>query len=312
MSLAAKNNAAPATAWTGLSAFPLTPLRDDGLDEPAFIGLVQRLVRAEVDSITVLGSTGSYMYLDRAERMRVIELAVQHADRIPVLAGVGALRTSRVLEHIGDARDAGAVGVLLAPVGYQQLNDDEVFSLFKAASEHSELPVIVYDNPRTTHFAFSNRLYGRIAQLPGIVSIKIPGVPADPVQAKEHVAAIRAVLPEHVGIGVSGDASGAHGLIAGCDAWFTAVGGTIPGPMVEITRAVQEGDPHKALAISAKLEPLWELMAQCGGSLRISAAIAEHFGWVAEKCLPLPVQALSPKQRELVAKVADELRLAAS
>lgn len=312
MSLAAKNNAAPATAWTGLSAFPLTPLRDDRLDEPAFIGLVQRLARAEVDSITVLGSTGSYMYLDRAERRRVIELAVQHADRIPVLAGVGALRTSRVLEHIDDARIAGAVGVLLAPVGYQPLDDDEVFALFKAASEHSDLPVIVYDNPRTTHFSFSNRLYGRIAQLPGIVSIKIPGVPADPVEAKEHVAAIRAVLPEHVGIGVSGDALGAAGLIAGCNAWFTAVGGTIPGPMVGITRAVQEGDPQKALAISARLEPLWELMAQCGGSLRISAAIAEHFGWVAENCLPLPVQAVSPKQRELVAKVVADFSLGAS
>ena len=83
----------PVTALTGLSAFPLTPLKDGQLDQTAFIGLVQRLVAAGVDSITVLGSTGSYMYLDRAERERVIRLAVQHAAGIPVLAGVGAMRT---------------------------------------------------------------------------------------------------------------------------------------------------------------------------------------------------------------------------
>lgn len=299
----------PVTALTGLSAFPLTPLKDGQLDQTAFIGLVQRLVAAGVDSITVLGSTGSYMYLDRAERERVIRLAVQHAAGIPVLAGVGAMRTEHVLAHIDDARAAGAAGVLLAPVGYQRLDDDEVFELFRAATGRSELPVVVYDNPSTTHFTFSNQLYGRIAQLPGIISIKIPGVPADPEKARAHVAAIRAVLPEHVGIGVSGDAFGAAGLIAGCDTWFTAVGGTIPVPMLGITRAVQAAEPAKALALSEDLQPLWELIGQCG-SLRVSAAIAERQGLAAPDCLPLPVQGLKPDQRAQLALMLDRLGLA--
>ena len=34
----------------GLSAFPLTPLRDDRLDRAAFVGLIERLVAAEVNS----------------------------------------------------------------------------------------------------------------------------------------------------------------------------------------------------------------------------------------------------------------------
>ena len=299
----------PLTALSGLSAFPLTPLKDGQLDQPAFIGLVQRLVAAGVDSITVLGSTGSYMYLDRAERERVIRWAVQHAAGIPVLAGVGAMRTEHVLAHIDDAQAAGAAGVLLAPVGYQRLDDDEVFELFRAATGRSELPVVVYDNPSTTHFTFSNQLYGRIAQLPGIISIKIPGVPSDPDQARAHVAAIRAVLPEHVGIGVSGDAFGAAGLIAGCDTWFTAVGGTIPVPMLGITGAVQAGEPAKALALSEDLQPLWDLIGQCG-SLRVSAAIAERQGLAAPDCLPLPVQGLKPDQRAQLALMLDRLGLA--
>ena len=49
--------------FTGLSTFPITPLHDDKVDEEAFASLITRLVVANVDSITVLGSTGSYAYL---------------------------------------------------------------------------------------------------------------------------------------------------------------------------------------------------------------------------------------------------------
>jgi len=295
--------------FTGLSAFPLTPFADDHVDESAFIRLVQRLTCAGVDSITALGSTGSYMYLSRNERAHVAKLAVEHAAGTPVIIGVGAMRTSQVLEHIDDAVAAGAQGVLLAPVGYQALSEAEVLDLYRAATKHSDRPVIVYDNPRTTHFEFTDDLYARIASLPGIASIKIPGVPSHPGKAKKHVQAIRSLLPEHVSIGVSGDAFGAAGLIAGCDGWYTAVGGTIPSPMVDITRAVQAGDHQRALEISAHLEPLWSLFTEFGGSLRISAAIAEHLELVKTNCLPLPVRGLALDQRQRLITILCNLGL---
>ncbi len=82
------------STFTGLSAFPLTPITDDAVDERAFVGLIERLATAGVDSITALGSTGSYAYLTAAERARVARLAVEHAGGTPVFVGVGALRTS--------------------------------------------------------------------------------------------------------------------------------------------------------------------------------------------------------------------------
>lgn len=295
--------------FTGLSAFPLTPLRDDRVDERALIGLVDRLVGAGVDSITALGSTGSYAYLDPDERARVAHLAVEHAGATPVFVGVGDLRTSRILKHIDAAQDAGAAGLLLAPMTYQPLTTNDVFELFRTVTEHTELPVIVYDNPGTTHFTFTTELYARIAELPGIASIKIPGIPGSPSDVAERVANIRAVIPVHVSIGISGDAYGAAGLIGGCDAWYTAVGGTIPGPMVKITRAVQEGRVADAIAESERLSPLWDLFTEFGGSLRVTAAIAEQLGLVGERCLPQPIQGLEAAQRLRVASVAERLGL---
>ncbi|CAM3999469.1 dihydrodipicolinate synthase family protein [Micrococcus flavus] len=295
-----------APARAALNAFPLTPLRDDRLDEAALVRIVERLAAAGVDAITVLGSTGSGAYLDRAERARVVRLAVDAAGDVPVHAGVSALRTAHALAFAEDAAAAGARGLLLAPQSYQPLTDDDVAHLYADVTAATELPVVVYDNPGTTRFTFSTALYGRVAALPGVVSLKIPGVPADPWAAAERVAEIRTAVPTHVGVGVSGDAFGAAGLIAGCDTWYSVIAGTLPEPAVRITRAVREGRPADALTESERLAPLWDLFAR-HGSLRVTAAAAEHLGHAAPGCLPRPLLGLGPADRAEVAGVVDRV-----
>ncbi|MGO4228448.1 dihydrodipicolinate synthase family protein [Arthrobacter sp. YAF34] len=295
--------------FTGLSAFPLTPLAHDAVDEASFIRLVQRLSEAKVDSITALGSTGSYAYLSSDEHSRVAHLAVEHAGETPVFIGIGALRTSRVLANAENAERAGASALLLAPMTYQALTEDDVFELFRTVTANSSLPVIVYDNPGTTHFTFTTELYGRIAELPGVASIKIPGVPADPDQAQARIQEIREVIPAHVTIGVSGDAKATAGLAAGCDAWYSVIGGTLPALAMRITRAALEGRTSEAFAESERLAPLWQLFAEFGGSIRVVAALAEQLGLASRSCLPLPIQGLTEKQRSHVGRIVDELGL---
>lgn len=295
--------------FTGLSAFPLAPLHNDQVDENAYRGLITRLAAAGVDSITALGSTGSYAYLSREERGRVAHLAVEHAGNVPVFVGIGALRTSHVLAHADDAVHAGASALLLAPMSYQALTENDVFELFRAVTEHTELPVIVYDNPGTTHFTFTINLYARIAQLPGIASIKIPALPSNSAEAQKRVQEIRSVIPANMTIGISGDQSAVGGLKAGCDAWYSVIGGTLPELAVKLTRLAQNDESQQATEESARLAPLWELNAEFG-SLRVVAAIAEYLGLVLEKCLPLPIQGLNEQQRARVTAVVDQLDLA--
>ncbi|MBM5142654.1 dihydrodipicolinate synthase family protein, partial [Vibrio parahaemolyticus] len=186
--------------FVGLSAFPLTPMYDDSVDEKAFIGLIQRLVNAEVDSIGVLGSTGNYAYLTREERKRVAQISVQHAKEIPVMVGISALNLRDVLLNAEDAQATGASAVLLAPMSYQQLKENEVYNLYEVVTSKLSVPLCVYDNPGTTHFNFSDELHGRIAQLPNVRSIKIPGVPTEPQAALDRVNRLRALIPDYVTI----------------------------------------------------------------------------------------------------------------
>lgn len=295
--------------FVGLSAFPLTPLNEQAVDEAAFTGLMQRLVAARVDSIGVLGSTGSYAYLTRAERARIAALAVQHADGIPVLVGIGALRTRAVLELAQDAQRAGAAAVLLAPVSYQKLHDDEVFGLYETVARELSVPLCVYDNPATTQFSFSDELHARIAALPAVRSIKLPPVPADPARARERVQRLRALIPERVSLGISGDASAATGLNAGCEAWYSALGGLFPEPTLALTRQARAGRAQKAVRLSQDLDPLWTLFARHGGSLRVIATAAELLGLVQRPCLPLPLRSLDGAERQAVADCLQQLGL---
>lgn len=294
----------------GLSAFPLTPLRDGAFDEASYAGLIERLVSAGVDSITALGSTGSYMYLDREERRRVARAAATQAGDVPVMVGIGALRTSQVQRLADDAQEAGASAVLLAPVTYQALTVDEVYGLFEDVTAGLSVPLVVYDNPGTTHVTFTDDLYARIATLPHVASIKIPGVPSAPKDAAARVDSIRVRVPSTVTIGVSGDWFAATGLNAGCDAWYSVIGGTLPEPALAITRAAQSGDHAAATAESARLQPLWDLFAEYG-SYRVTAAIAECLELVSSDCLPRPVQGLNPQGRAKVAEIIDRLGLRA-
>ncbi|GAA3740616.1 4-hydroxy-tetrahydrodipicolinate synthase [Spinactinospora alkalitolerans] len=294
--------------FTGLSAFPLTPLNEGRFDEAAHARLITRLVDAGVDSIGALGSTGSYAYLDRDERRQVARASVRSAGGVPVVVGIGALRTSHVQALAEDAQQAGASAVLLAPMSYQPLTDEDVFELYADVTVGVSVPLVVYDNPVTTHFTFSTELYARIAVLPNVAAIKIPPVPLGANAARERVEAIRAVVPDHVSIGVSGDSAAATGLNAGCQAWFSVVGGTLPEAVLPIVRAARQGDPEGALAHSERLRPLWELFA-AHGSLRVTAAIAEHLGLVPPSCLPRPLLGLTASQREQVVRVVEELHL---
>jgi len=228
---------------------------------------------------------------------------------VPVVVGIGALRTCDVLANAEHAQQAGAGGLLLAPVSYQKLTDDDVFNLFSTVSRAISVPLCVYDNPGTTHFTFSDELHGRIAELPQVRSIKIPPVPNNLEDAKARVARLRALIPDDVTIGISGDPAAATGLLAGCEAWYSVMGGLYPELALALTRAAQAGDAEQAQTRSDALAPLWALYHDYGGSLRVAATIAELTGRASAPCLPQPLNTLQGEARQRVTAVIEALDL---
>ena len=293
----------------GLSAFPITPADASGrVDTAALAVLLTRLVDAGVHSVGLLGTTGSYPYLSRTERRRTIEAAAVYvAGRAPILAGIGALRTDDAVLLAQDARTAGAAAGLLAPVSYTPLLDDEVFTHFETVAREGGLPLVVYNNPATTHFTFTTGLLARLSRVPGIVAVKNPAPAAEAVPA--HLQELRAAAAPDFSLGYSVDAHAAEALLAGGVVWYSVAGGLFPRPCMAIVAAVQAGDAAEARRLNAGLAPLWELFRE-HTSLRVMYAAANLLG-LCRAAPPRPILPLPEVAQHRVGEVLKQLKLAA-
>ncbi|WP_460447962.1 dihydrodipicolinate synthase family protein [Alsobacter sp. SYSU BS001988] len=295
------------SVFQGLSAFPITPADRNGrVDAEALGRLVERLIAARVDSIGLLGSTGTYAYLSREERRRAVSIAAEAArGRTPLVVGIGALRTDEAIRLGRDAREAGADAVLLAPMSYTPLTEREVEVHFTAVADAVGLPLCVYDNPATTHFSFTPALIGRLSRHPSIVAVKAPS--AEAAAMPERLAALRAAASEDFQIGFSGDWNAAEALIAGGAAWYSVLGGLFPEPCMSIVRAAQAGDVTAARDANAALEPLWALFRELS-SLRVVYAAANLLG-LCRADPPLPILPLAESNAQRCQDIVSRLGL---
>ncbi|MDO6566670.1 dihydrodipicolinate synthase family protein [Alteromonas sp. 1_MG-2023] len=309
--------------FTGLCAFPLTPFHDEKVDYRAFDKLIGNVVQAKVESICAMGSTGLYPYLNRDELTQVTEATVGSADGIPVMVGIGALRTYDVLKNADAAQQAGASALLLAPVSYHPLHEAEVFGLYEKVTAEISVPLCIYENPGVTQFSFSDGLYSQVTQLPNVGAIKIPGMPfansnsasgtstesKPSASGAARLATLRKLVPEHVAIGVSGDKFGALGMHAGCDLWLSVLGGLFPNTVKAMITASKASSPQEAIAQSERLAPLWELFARNKGGMRVMATAAAIIGLTEANCLPHPLQPLQSDDRQILETLLKQLSL---
>lgn len=285
--------------FSGLSAFPITPTDEGGIVDADALGmLLSRLGADQVQSVGLLGSTGGYAYLTRPERRRAVAIAAE-ACAVPLMIGVGALRTDDAQALARDAADAGADALLLAPMSYTPLTAEEVFQHYAAVAKATDLPVCVYNNPTTTHFVIDQSLLVRLANIPNVAAVKMP-FPADRDVATQ-LGQLRLALPESFVIGYSGDWGAATALMAGADAWFSVLAGILPDVSAQLTYAARRGDVAGAKELDARLEPMWALLKAFGG-VRVSYAIAHLMG-LTDAQPPRPILPLAGDDRDRVAQV---------
>lgn len=294
--------------FSGLSAFPITPADEHGrVDTDALHRLLDRLMDAGIDSIGLLGSTGNYPYFTREERRRTIEAAARHVGgRIPLLVGIGALRTDDTVRLAEDAERSGADALLLAPVSYTPLTDREVMGLFEAVAAAVSRPICIYNNPATTHFTFGIDLIARLSQVPNVAAVKNPAPPA--AEVGEQLRLLQAGVASGFSLGYSTDWNAAEALIAGGAAWYSVAAGLFPVPCLRIMRAVQAGDVAEARRQDAALLPLWDLFRELS-SLRVMFAAADALG-LCGAAPPRPILPLAEADRRRVAHTIDRLGLA--
>lgn len=290
-------------SFTGLSAFPITPMHQDAPDEARFATLIDQLVDAKVDSIGALGSTGSYAFLTRSEREKIARLAVKEAGTTPVLVSIGAINLRDTLLLAEDAQKAGAKALLLPPMSYFPLRDEEVFTLYETVNRHVSMPLVVYDTPGTTQFHFSDALMQRICELKHVRSIKLPSGSPTAEDASARMKRLLPALPESISPGISGDPTAGNALMQGARIWYSEWGGLFPRLARQLTDAALAGQKDEVARINALFTPFWEMSARYGGSLRVIASAAKIMGLAGAHALPRPLQGVSAQDAEKLASL---------
>jgi 4-hydroxy-tetrahydrodipicolinate synthase len=223
---------------TGTYTAIITPFRNGKLDAAALRRLVTRQIKAGVDGIVPVGTTGESPTLNYQEHIEVIALSVEFAaGKIKVMAGSGGNSTSEAIYLTAAAEKVGADSSLQVAPYYNRPTQEGLYQHFLEVSRASKLPVILYNIPSRCGVEIAVETVRRLAAAtPRMVGIKEAGGNPD------RVSQLRAVLGGRFSI-FSGDDSmtlpfmalGAHGVIS-------VASNIIPKQVVQMTRACARGD----------------------------------------------------------------------
>ncbi len=280
--------------FTGTYTALVTPFKDGKLDETSLARLIRTQIRAGVDGIVPVGTTGESPTLSFEEHIRVIELTVRFArGRVLVLAGTGGNATDEAVYLTRAAEKAGANGSLQVAPYYNKPTQEGLYQHFRAIAAASKLPLVLYSVPGRCGIEISVDTVRRLAKdCRRIVGIKEAGGNAD------RVSQLRAVCGPNFTI-LSGDDSLTLPFMAvGAQGVISVASNVIPREVARMVRAFAAGKVVAARKLHAQFYPLFKDLFLETNPIPIKAALA-MMGTIDEE-LRLPLVPMGAKNREVL------------
>jgi 4-hydroxy-tetrahydrodipicolinate synthase len=295
--------------WSGIFHIMATPFRPDGaLDADGLPRLVEAILAAGVQGLTVLGIAGEAHRLTDEERRRVVESAVKETrGRVPVVVGISAPGTHVAVAAARAARELGADALMLAPSqGLKSL--DLVLSYYRDVAEACPLPIVIQDEPVTTQVTMPAPFVARLcAEMPGAQAVKLEEAPTLP-----KISRLRALLGTRVAIfGGLGGVYFFEELSRGTDGAMT--GFPYPEALGAIRDHFVAGRRADARALFYRWLPLIRYESQPGAvpgtSIAIRKEILRRRGWIASSRVRPPAADLDSTTLEELTELLAALDL---
>lgn len=153
----------------------VTPFREDfSVDTEALKGIVNFSVDGGIEYLVILGTTAENATLSLEEKELVIKTVIEaNNGRLPLVLGVGGNDTRKIVEELNTRDFSPFVAILSVSPFYNKPTQEGIYQHFKAVSQASPIPVIIYNVPGRTA---SNMLPSTVIRLANdfenIVAIK--------------------------------------------------------------------------------------------------------------------------------------------
>jgi 4-hydroxy-tetrahydrodipicolinate synthase len=245
----------------GVHLFSVTPTDASGAIAPdLFEEHFEHAIAAGVSSITVFGSTGAIGSFEEGERKRVAEAAVRlSAGRVPVIVGTGAITTAETLRLSQHAADSGAAAILVVPITYWPLTEHELLRHYQTITALCALPLVLYNNPRTTGVDMTPSMLASLSALPQVVAIK------ESAPDVSRISETKRLSGDSVAILTGRDPQIIDAMRVGATGWFSGGANVTPALSVELFSHIKCGRWEQAEKLFSRMLPLIQFAAAKGG-----------------------------------------------
>lgn len=279
----------------------ITPFKNEEVDYKAFENLVKSQIEAGIHFLVPLGTTGETPCLLDQERIKLLQIAKEHAAGRPVMVGVGTNSIVMTRNNIEVLTPYDPDAFLVVTPYYNKPSQDGLFSYFTAVADFAPRPVVLYNVPGRTGVNISAETTLRLAEHPNIIAVKEASGNYD------QISKIIAHAPEGFAV-LSGNDDETLSLMAtGACGVISVASNIVPREMVAMTEAMLRGDLAAARPIHHRL---FDLFKNCFvESNPIPAKAALYLMGMIQNELRLPLVPAQESTMLLMEKTLKDLNL---
>jgi len=231
----------------------ITPVDgNERLNTQALRALIDFLITGGVHGIFVLGSTGEFFALDYEDKVKAVEVTIEHVNgRVPVYVGASAITTKECVKLTRLAKQYGAAATSVLTPMFISPGEQELYIHFRTIAEAEDIPNILYNNPDRTGINMSANLIERLSDIPNIVGVKDSS--GDMTLTSEY---IRRTRGKGFSVLAGRDTMILATLVYGGTGCVASTANVVPEVVVEIYEKYRAGDISGALEAQYRLAPL--------------------------------------------------------
>lgn len=250
----------------------VTPFKTDkSIDFDALKAVINFVIEGGVQYVVTLGTTGETPTLSREEKLDIINATYEYtAARVPVVVGIGGNNTQSICKDIETFPLEKATAILSASPYYNKPSQEGIFQHYKALTDSTTKPIILYNVPGRTGSNIAASTTVRLAkELSTIAGIK---------EASGNMAQCMQILrdkPEEFLV-VSGDDNLALAQIAcGMDGIISVAANCFPKDFANMVQAALQDNYNSARAFNNLLLQGYDLLFAENNPAGVKAVLAE-------------------------------------
>lgn len=290
--------------FKGLGIAVVTPFTQSGaVDYHALERLVKYQLESGADFLCILATTGETPCLSCDEKDAITSLVKDvNQGRVPILKYCGGNNTAAVIAEMQSTDWSGIDGILSICPYYNKPSQEGLYQHFKAISQASPLPIVMYNVPGRTGVNMSAETTLRLAwECENIVGIK------EASGSLEHVDEMIKGKPERFDV-ISGDDALTFSMIAsGAAGVISVIGNALPKEFSRMIRLEFQGEYEPARKIHHMFTELYSLLFVDGNPAGVKALLSD-MGLI-ENVLRLPLVPTTIKTKEKMATILKKMRI---